>query len=95
MSKYAFLIPPTQEKPQKLLPVSTFSVSLQSLNRGWGAYLSGLTGFDSGLRWYVSMRSEDCVLPNHTRSKIYLAKTTTLSLPNRSTVDYWLYPATR
>ena len=25
---------------------------------------SGLTGFDSGLRLYVSMRSQDCVLHN-------------------------------
>ncbi len=24
----------------------------------------GVTGFDSELRWYVSMRSEDCVLHN-------------------------------
>ena len=38
----------------------------------------GLTGFDSKMRWYVSMRSDDCV-----------------SLPNRSTVDYWLYSLTR
>ena len=24
----------------------------------------GLTGFDSGQEWYVSMRSKDCVLHN-------------------------------
>jgi len=29
-----------------------------------------LTGFDSGLRWYVSMRSEDCVLHNPFGQKI-------------------------
>ena len=27
-------------------------------------YNSGLTGFDSGLRWYVSMRSDGCILHN-------------------------------
>lgn len=47
-------------------------------------YISmGLTGFDSGLKWYVSMRSDDGVLHNKVCYKFYLAKIITLSLPNR------------
>ena len=30
----------------------------------------GLTGFDSKMRWYVSMRSDDCGLLNHVGQKI-------------------------
>ena len=30
----------------------------------------GLTGFDSKMRWYVSMRSDGCGLPNHVGRKI-------------------------
>ena len=30
----------------------------------------GLTGFDSKMRWYVSMRSDDCGLLNHVGRKI-------------------------
>jgi len=30
----------------------------------------GLTGFDSRMRWYVSMRSDDCVLHNQAGRKI-------------------------
>ena len=54
----------------------------------------GLTGFDSKPRWYVSMRSDGCGLHNHVGQK-KLAKQSTLSLPNRSIVDYWLYRLTR
>ena len=35
----------------------------------WLSHL-GLTGFDSRMRWYVSMRSEDCVLHNQAGRKI-------------------------
>lgn len=59
------------------------------------AYNLGLTGFDSGLEWYVSTRSVGCLLLNISGQEIYLAKTSTLSLPNRSIVDYRLYPTTR
>ena len=30
----------------------------------------GLTGFDSKMRWYVSMRSDDCGLLNHVGQNI-------------------------
>ncbi len=33
-------------------------------------HILGLTGFDSKLRWYVSMRSEDCKLHNPFGQKI-------------------------
>ena len=39
-----------------------------------GVTTSGLTGFDSGLRWYVSMRSDGCVLHNTFGQKIIWRK---------------------
>ena len=31
----------------------------------YSGFYSGLTGFDSGMRWYVSMQSNGCELYNH------------------------------
>ena len=44
---------------------------------------SGLTGFDSGLEWYVSTRSVVCLLLNLSGHKFIWI------------VDYWLNPVTR
>ena len=55
----------------------------------------GLTGFDSRLEWYVSTRSVGWWLLNPNGHQIYLATTTMLSLPKRSTVVYWLNSVTR
>ena len=36
----------------------------------YNIYNLGVTGFDGKSRWYVSMRSEDCVLHNQVGRKI-------------------------
>ena len=36
----------------------------------YNIYPLGLTGFDGKMRWYVSMRSDDCVLHNQVGRKI-------------------------
>ena len=54
--------------------------------------IPGLTGFDSGLEWYVSTRSVVCLLLNLSGHKFIWR---TLSLPDRSIVDYRLNPVTR
>jgi hypothetical protein len=54
-------------------------------------YSLGLTGFDSKMNVYVSMPSLAMTLENLDREQ-QLAKITTLSLRNRSLVDYCFIP---
>ena len=54
----------------------------------------GMYGFDSKMNCHVSMPSLAVTLVNLDCKRI-IGEITTLSLPNRSTVDYWLNPLTR
>ena len=46
---------------EKYVPLQRLCVPLGLYPR----FYSGLTGFDSGTRWYVSMQSNGCELYNH------------------------------
>lgn len=51
----------TKQNQRRALPSATHPILFNELHSS--PRNSGLTGFDSGLRWYVSMRSDGCGTP--------------------------------
>ena len=88
---FAQLAAENKKKTWKLCQVCFFTYFCSLLS----ASTPGLTGFDSRMRCCVSTQRVDNRSLKSMIVKDYLAKETTLSLPNRSIVDYWLYPGTR